>query len=81
MIEDIHTYQSLDDIKTQKNIIKKDIAANEKNISRLWNNLFRKDTPKMAATPSYRISQIFTTGASVLDGLILGWKLYRRFKK
>lgn len=43
----------------------------------IWNSLVH--TPKDNTTPTQRFTNMFTTGANVVDGLMLGWKLYRKF--
>jgi len=75
------TYRSLEEIRTRKDALLEEIRKDDKQMKGLWNNLFHKPTALTAATPSKRISGLMSTGAGVLDGLILGWKLYRKFKK
>ena len=56
-----------------------DIAKDDKRVKALWAQLFYR--PKTNDTPSQRITNMITTGGGILDGLILGWKLYRKFGK
>ncbi len=34
-----------------------------------------------SASPSKRITGLINTSAALFDGAILGWKLYRKFRK
>lgn len=77
-----HSYRSLDAIRARKEYILKDIQQDDKQIRTLWGNLFHK--PDMLASskmPSRRINSLMTTGAGIFDGIILAWKLYRKFGK
>ena len=69
-------YKSLDDIRARKEALRKDLQRESLSMKTQWNSLFHKPEDKM---PSRKISTLMTTGASVLDGLILAWKLYNRF--
>lgn len=75
-------YHSIDEIRARKALLQKDIQADEAKIDEKWHSLFRK--PKAmskTATSSQRVVSIVNSGAGVLDGLLLVWKLYRKFKK
>lgn len=75
-------YHSIEEIRARKALLQKDIQADEAKIDEKWHSLFRK--PKAmskTATPSQRVVSIVNSGAGVLDGLLLVWKLYRKFKK
>lgn len=74
------TYESLADIMARKAELKADLTANEKSISTLWGTLFKPEK-QTAKTPSMKLANFISTGAGLLDGLLLGWKLYRRFLK
>ncbi|MBQ6209393.1 MAG: hypothetical protein IJK42_06440 [Prevotella sp.] len=76
------SYRSLDAIRARKEYILKDIQQDDKQIRNLWGNLFHK--PSLAASsklPSRRINSLMTTSAGIFDGIILAWKLYRKFHK
>jgi hypothetical protein len=75
------TYGSLDDIIRRKSELKQDLTTSEKKIGKLWNTLFTPDKPRGVQTPSMRLKGLFSTGAGLFDGILLGWKLYRRFLK
>jgi hypothetical protein len=73
-------YKSLEEIRTRKDSLKKQIRKDDQEIRTLWGNLFHKPEPLGVMTPYKRITGLMSTGAGVLDGIILGWKLYRKFK-
>lgn len=81
-METVTEYKSLNDIRTRKEMLRNAILKDDEKIRTLWNELFKpteifdKNTP-----PSKRISRILNTGATVIDGAILGWKLYRKFRR
>lgn len=79
-IQESPSYHTLDEIRLRKAQLLTDIAKDNNQIRKLWNNLFHKPS-KGRQTPSKRLSNWMSTGASVFDGLILGWKLYRKFKR
>ena len=75
------SYKSLEAIQTRKDALLKDIRKDDQQLRLLWGNLFHKPTMLVSASPSRRISGLMSAGAGVLDGAILAWKLYRKFKK
>lgn len=60
-------------------MLRNDILKDDQKIKKLWSSLFHPD--KSATTPSRRFNGLMNAGAGVLDGVILGWKLYRKFKR
>lgn len=72
-------YHTLTELRQRKAQLLEDIAKDDKRIKALWAQLFYR--PKTNDTPSQRITNMITTGGGILDGLILGWKLYRKFGK
>ena len=62
--------------------MQKEIEADSAKIDEKWHSLFKKpEALSKSATPSQRISGIISSGAGVLDGILLVWKLYRKFKR
>lgn len=75
-------YHSLTDIRLRKEQLRKEIAADDAKFKTLWNSLFFKPTVlQKNASPSKRLSSALSLGAGALDGAVLAWKLYRKFKK
>lgn len=72
------SYKSLNEIRTRKETLHEDIRKADEQIRTLWNNLFHQ--PEISDTrPSKRIMGLLNAGTGIIDGLILGWKLYRKF--
>lgn len=75
-------YSSLTEIRLRKELLQKDIAADDAKIKALWKSLFVKpDALSKKATPGKRMQSLFSIGAGAFDGALLAWKLYRKFKK
>ena len=81
MTESDNTYTSLSEIRERKQQLKGKISAQEESMRRIWTRLFHNGTASAVKTPSRRFTGMLTTGATVFDGLLLGWKIYRRFKR
>ena len=80
-IQKSRSFSSLEEIERYKEEVRKNIREDERNIADLWNRLFLKDGGKhMPKTPMQRISSMVNIGSGVVDGIILGWKLYHKFK-
>ncbi len=71
-------YTSLTEIEARKQELRSQIQAEGSNIQQLTSNLFRRGND-IGHSPSKRIASIISTGSGLFDGLLLGWKLYRRF--
>ena len=56
-------------------------ATSLQQIKTLWGSLFAKPESNFALTPSKRIGSLVSNGAAIFDGILLGWKLYRKFRK
>ena len=75
-------YSSLNEIRLRKELVQKDIEADDAKIKALWRTLFVKpDVLSKNASPGKRLNSLFSIGASAFDGALLAWKLYRKFKK
>ena len=72
------TYGSLEAIRNRKRELRKQLQTSDSEIRVMWKELFHRPEP---TTKSMRMSSLMSTGAGILDGLILGWKLYRKFKR
>ena len=81
-METVTEYKSLNDIRMRKEMLRNDILKDDQKIRTLWHSLFKlSDIFDKNTSPSKRISSLINTGATVIDGAILGWKLYRKFKR
>lgn len=75
-------YNSLTEIRLRKDLLRKDIEADETRIKTLWKSLFTKpDALSKKASPGKRMQSLFSIGAGAFDGALLAWKLYRKFKR
>lgn len=78
----VSSYLSIEEIRLRKAALQKEIEADSAKIDEKWHSLFKKpEALSKSATPSQRISGIISSGAGVLDGILLVWKLYRKFKR
>lgn len=78
----VSSYQSIEEIRLRKAALQKEIEVDSAKIDEKWHSLFKKpEALSKSATPSQRISGIISSGAGVLDGILLFWKLYRKFKR
>lgn len=78
----VSSYQSIEEIRLRKAALQKEIEADSAKIDEKWHSLFKKpEALSKSATPSQRISGIISSGAGVLDGILLVCKLYRKFKR
>lgn len=80
-IQETPTYRTLDEIRLRKAQLLTDITKDSNHIQRLWDNLFHPAKSAGKKSTGKRMSSIVSAGANVVDGLILGWKLYRKFKR
>lgn len=69
-------YKSLDDIRARKEELRQSLRQDNQSMKTQWNGLFHHEKSN---SPSRRFANIMSTGAIVLDGVILAWKLYNRF--
>ncbi|MCH4182311.1 MAG: hypothetical protein WCS17_11370 [Prevotella sp.] len=75
-------YKSLADIRLRKEMLKNDILKDDHRVQGLWNDLFHKpETFRKDDAPSKRLHGLLNMSAGAIDGIILGWKLYRKFKR
>ena len=81
-MDNFFEYKSLDDIRRRKETLRNEIQEDDKKIKNLWEEMSRpSDLFSKSASPSKRISGLMSTGAALFDGAMLGWKLYRKFRK
>ncbi len=81
-MENFFEYKSLDDIRRRKETLRNEILEDDKKIKNLWEEMSRpSDLFSKSASPSKRITGLMSTGAALFDGAMLGWKLYRKFRK
>ncbi len=75
-------YRSLTDIRLRKEALRKDIEADDAKIKALWKSIFTcPDAFSRNASRSKRLTSLISIGMGTVDGALLAWKLYRKFKK
>ena len=74
------TFCTFEEIESYKDEVRQSIHDDEKRIGKLWSDLFHKEDRHAPKTPVQRMVSMVNIGSGVIDGLILGWKLYRKFK-
>ncbi len=73
-------YDSLLAIKAKKAELRTEIDKNGKEIAKLWNSIFHaKNTNPLS--PTQKFLSFATTSSGIIDGALLGWKLYRKLRK
>lgn len=80
MEQESKTFNSLNELRAYKETIQQNIDKDEVEIKKCWNALFKKPKQRVV-TPAQRITNAISMGSGVIDGAILGWKLYRKFKR
>lgn len=72
------TFNSLADIRAYKDAIKEELNQDEDKIGELWGQLFHSNEPE-PKTKGQKLTRMINMGAGMLDGALLGWKLYKKF--
>lgn len=76
------SYTTIEEIQLRKAMLLAEIQKDNNKLGNEWKSLFQKpDALNRKATPSKRFNSLLSTGAGMLDAAILGWKLYRKFKR
>lgn len=70
---------SLADLHATQALIKKELNKKESDIYKIWNDIFHKPSANTLASPTGRVISLLANSAGIIDGIILTWKLYRRF--
>lgn len=71
---------NLQDLAAQKEELRVNMEKSEKEIKNMWNELFHKKNPT-PTTPTQKLLSLASSSAGLIDGAILGWKLYKKFRK
>lgn len=72
---------SLDSLQTKRASLKKEMNKKETELHQTWDSLFHKkeDTLMSSLSPTKRVLSFLSSSTAVVDGMLLGWKLYNRF--
>ena len=80
-VEQPQNIQSLEDIAAYKDKLRKQIEhEDEEKIASAWNELFHKEEPA-PQNKAQKIARMLSLGTGVFDGVLLGWKLYRKYQE
>lgn len=80
LVEQPQAICSLDDIAAYKEKLHNQIEQEELNISTKWNDLFHKDDG-VPQNKAQRFARMLSLGTGMIDGMMLGWKLYRKYQE
>lgn len=69
---------TFEEIQAEKERLRTDIEKKKEEIGQIWNGVFHKDDAPLVETPTQRLLRYGKLGVGVLDGALLGWKLYNR---
>lgn len=79
-VQSEHKFSSLDDIRAYKEELREQIRQDRDVISTKWNDLFHREEPA-TQNKAQKIMKMLSLGTGVLDGAMLGWKLYRKYQE
>ena len=69
-------YDSLSALRIRKHEIEQECKKDEERMRELWADLFQEEQPD---NMSDRISFMVKTGIGAFDGVMLCWKLYKKY--
>ena len=69
---------SLEALATRTQQLKDDIDSAEERLATIWHDMFRQPTAEEMSSPTKRLMATITSASALIDGALLGWKLYRR---
>lgn len=70
---------SLEQIMIEKENLRSEMSLHEQKMAEIWHATFREPTPEEQASPTKKAIAWVTASAGIIDGALLGWKLYKRF--
>lgn len=76
----LRQFNDLADIRKYKDDVQTAIHKDEERIADLWHNLFAPSDEARPNTPAKRVAHMLSMGTGIVDGVLLGWKLYRKYK-
>lgn len=69
---------SLETLRMRKQQLRDDLDSSEEQLAETWNAIFRQPTEEELNSPTKRVLATITSASAMIDGALLGWKLYRR---
>lgn len=73
-------FRSLNDIRAYKEELREQIRRDEDSIADKWDDLFHRDE-EPANSKAQKLASMLSIGTGVFDGVMLGWKLYRKYQE
>ena len=73
-------FRSLSDIVAYKQQLHEKIDKDEETIASKWNDLFHKEET-MPQGKAQKFAKMLSLGTTMFDGMMLGWKLYRKYQE
>lgn len=74
-------YTDLREIRLRREYLSKEIDRETREMRELRKRLFGKDKTQGSSRRKFSASGIITMAGGVVDGALLAWKLYKRFKR
>ena len=72
-------YQSLLAIHARKIQLNKEIQRSEQEIKTTWDSIFHPKKDPVPNSPTQRFLSLASSSVGLIDGALLGWKLYKKF--
>lgn len=72
---------TLEQLAERKDALRAELDNSEEALGQIWNEIFRSPSEEELSSPTKRAMAWMTTSAGLIDGALLGWKLYRKFNK
>lgn len=71
-------FETLADIREYKEQLRGQLKADEQSMAEGWNALFHRDEA-VSQNRAQKLMRMINLGSGMIDGALLGWKLYRKF--
>lgn len=72
---------SLESLAEKKSRLREELDKREEKMGKIWNEMFHEKDEEELNSPTQRVMALINTSAGVIDGAILGWKLYKKLGK
>lgn len=69
---------SLEALCARKEQLREELDTAEERVAGIWHDMFRQPTAEEMSSPTKRLMATLTSASALIDGALLGWKLYRR---
>lgn len=77
--QNIPEYSSIEDIRLRKEEILKAIRLDSGEIGVKWKSMF--SAQEQRTKKGFNMASLVNTGTGLVDGFLLAWKLYRKFRR